>query len=76
MFTHVLFSPDVRHGGTVVQGLLGFVNPVAASIKVRFPVWFGSESVSVYGPYDAQMVDRGEWFEMSLEIKPIGLNMC
>lgn len=36
--TVVLFSPDVRHGGTAVQGLLGFVNPVAASVKVGFPV--------------------------------------
>lgn len=59
----------------MVQGLLGFVNPVATSVKVGFPVQFGSESLGVYGPYDAQMVDvaaldRGKQFEMSLEIKP------
>lgn len=36
--TFILFSPDERHGGTAVQGLLGFVNSVAAAVEVGFPV--------------------------------------
>lgn len=44
----VLLYPDVRHKGTAVQVLLGFVNAAVRSVNTELPVWFGPESVGLW----------------------------